>query len=95
MGVNMSRKLALFMILILVCNSLPSSAANNYVTLPNLKLQAEQGWKRQYEVSGRKLKVDIVPQLPDVEKVPLLEIVLDAANIVQPLPNDNWVVRAC
>ena len=93
MGVNMSRKLALFMILILVCNSLPSSAANNYVTLPNLKLQAEQGWKRQYEVSGRKLKVDIVPQLPDVEKVPLLEIVLDAANIVQPLPNDNWVVN--
>ena len=79
--------------LLALCALLPLGAqARQHVNIQQLHAQAAQGWMRQYQSHGRALTVDVVPLVPQVDKVPLLEVSRRVAQVTLPKAEPLWAV---
>ncbi len=45
--------------------------AKNAYSITEVRQQAEKGWQKNYKAHGREIKVDVQPQVPAVDKVPV------------------------
>ena len=51
------------------------AAAQDYYTFPEVREQAAAGWHQTYEAYGRQIVIDVDPEIPDVEQVPIEKLV--------------------
>ena len=61
-------------ILLLILLLLPASGlAAQQVSIAEIKEQVAQGWQQTYEAHGRTITVDVLPHVPDVTTVPMVQ----------------------
>ncbi len=66
---NMKCVLAALMAALLFLPAL--AQAKRYYSIQEVKAQAAAGWQGSYQARGREIIVDVMPQVPDVDKVPV------------------------
>ena len=54
--------------------------AQQYYTIQEIELQAEEGWHNRYEAYGREIEVAIDVKVPHVEKLPVIKVDLARMN---------------
>ena len=62
------------MILLLGC-IVPASAAQ-YVTIADIREETKDGWHETYTYKGEEIRVDADIEIPDVDKIPIIRVVL-------------------
>lgn len=81
----------IFLLLIILLLPLPGLAGERYCTIAEVRDQAAKGWRGTYTAYGRTITVDVLPQVPDVEAVPILTTRLARLNPRQD-PQGRWEV---
>lgn len=82
-------KLLILLLLITLLLPLPGLARGRYYSISEVREQASQAWQQTYTAHGREIAVDVLPHVPDVEAVPILQLRLARLNLHQD-PQGRW-----
>ena len=85
---NMKCVLAALMAALLFLPAL--AQAKRYYSIQEVKAQAAAGWQGSYQARGREIIVDVVPQVPDVDKVPVSVCRHQEINFTVPQDDPLW-----
>lgn len=85
---------ALHAIVLMLSVQLPSALGSNaeYVALPALRDEVQDGWHETYEFNGRTIVVDIDPTVPDIDKFPIIQV--ERISGVLPHSDDVTVISS-
>lgn len=74
-GGSVLKRTVCLLLAVCLCLSCALAGAQDYVSLPELRAQAAQGWHKTYQANGRKVvaDADVVP-LPDATTCPLVQV---------------------
>lgn len=64
--------------------------AKDYYTLPEVRAQVGR-WQQTYTAHGREIKVDVLPEVPEADKMPMLEMLRAAPNNRFPEEEGWWI----
>ena len=87
---NKPKTLIMLITLMLLLPSL--GQADTYSTIQDIRAEAQQGWKQEYQSHGRTIRVDVLPGVPKVDTVPLLKVGRMIADINLPTDDAKWQV---
>lgn len=71
--------------MLLACLSVCVLFSARAVTLEDLRHEAQAGWRQRYQVGEKTVEVDITPLVPDVEFLPVLDVIP-----MPPIPDDMF-----
>lgn len=82
------RMLALLMAALCLLPAL--AQAKSYYTIQEVKAQAAAGWQKSYQAKGREITIDVMPQVPEVDKVTVSRCQHQDINYTIPQDDPLW-----
>lgn len=67
------KRLSVLIVFLLLCAALTGAARAETYSIQQLRAQGDQSWQETYQAYGREIRVDVTAELPEAEKLPVLE----------------------